>query len=137
MYLTSSRELHIALAIDVFKSQNKALVESLKNFLLVLPSPKCVEDVLTVAVYQLAATDFEACSWLVQNPEYLEPELILGEVAAKLASEKLQRQGFVPGHDFRVDLEGRLQVNDAALAMLKEIASPGENLLLEKVLLAG
>ncbi len=136
MCLPNTREPHIELAIDVFKSQNPILLISLKDFLTVLPNPKCVEEVLTAALYQLAETDSDACRWILRNSHYLEPELDIAAVAIQLASTKLQKQGFVLGIDFQVELNHRLQVTEQAKARLMIENSPGDRLLIEKILQA-
>ena len=64
MCLAQTYDIHLELAIDVFKSQNPTLIISLKNFLTVLPNAKCVEDVLTAAIYKLAKTEPETCRWI-------------------------------------------------------------------------
>jgi hypothetical protein len=131
---THTHEPHIELAVDVFKTQNPALVLSLKDFLTVLPNPKCVEEVLTVAIYQLAEIDPKACRWLFRNACYLEPELDLVEVARNLASTKLQAQGFVLGQDFNFEQNSQLQVSEKAKARLMVEDSVCDRLLLEEVL---
>jgi hypothetical protein len=118
MCLSNTDEPHVELAIDVFKTQTPALVGSLKDFLTVLPNPKCVEQVLTTAIYQLAEADPDACRWLLRNPRYLEPELDLVEVAIKLALTKLQNQGLVLDQDFNFEPNSRLNVNEKVKAEL-------------------
>lgn len=134
MSLTNTSLLHVELAIDVFKTQNPALLISLKDFLTVLPNPKCVEEVLTAAIYQLAETDPDACCWLLRNSCYLEPEVDLVEMARKLALTKLQNQGLVPGRDFKFEHNSRLQVSEQAKASLMVENSVGDRLLLEQIL---
>jgi hypothetical protein len=134
MSLTNTSLLHVELAIDVFKTQNPALLISLKDFLTVLPNPKCVEEVLTAAIYQLAETDPDACCWLLRNSCYLEPEVDLVEMARKLALTKLQNQGLVPGRDFKFEQNSRLQVSEQAKASLMVENSVGDRLLLEEIL---
>lgn len=135
MCLSNTDEPHVELAIDVFKTQTPALVGSLKDFLTVLPNPKCVEQVLTTAIYQLAETDPDACRWLLRNPRYLEPELDLVEVAIKLALTKLQNQGLVLDQDFNFEPNSRLNVNEKVKAELMVGNSAGDRLLLEEILL--
>jgi hypothetical protein len=134
MSLTNTSLLHVELAIDVFKTQNPALLISLKDFLTVLPNPKCVEEVLTAAIYQLAETDPDACCWLLRNSCYLEPEVDLVEMARKLALTKLQNQGLVAGRDFKFEHNTRLQVSEQAKASLMVENSVGDRLLLEEIL---
>jgi hypothetical protein len=135
MCLSNTDEPHVELAIDVFKTQTPALVGSLKDFLTVLPNPKCVEQVLTTAIYELAETDPDACRWLLRNPRYLEPELDLIEVAIKLALTKLQNQGLVLDQDFKFEPNSRLNVNEKVKAELMVGNSAGDRLLLEEILL--
>lgn len=128
-------ETHIELAVTVFKTQNKVLVDALKNFLKVLPSPKCVERVLIAAIYQLAETDPEICRWLLLNPSYLEPELDLVKLAKESLSAWLQERGFVLGQDFIFEPSGRLQLNEKAKAAMIAESLSGDRLLLEEILL--
>lgn len=134
MCLPSSHETHIELAIDVFKARSKALVLSLKDFLTVLPTPKCVEDVLTAAIYLLAERDPDACRWLLRHAYCLEPEIDLVELATKLASTKLQEQGFLLGQDFKFEPKSQLHVTKEAKSRLMIDNSTGDRLLLEEIL---
>lgn len=134
MCLPSSHETHIELAIDVFKARSKALVLSLKDFLTVLPTPKCVEEVLTVAIYQLAEKDPDACRWLLRHAYCLEPEIDLVELATKLASSKLQEEGFSFGQDFKFEPDSQLPITEKAKSRLMVDHSSGERLLLEEIL---
>lgn len=134
MCLAQTYDIHLELAIDVFKSQNPTLIISLKNFLTVLPNAKCVEDVLTAAIYKLAKTEPETCRWILRNSFYLKPEVDLLEVASKLAMTKLQKQGFVLNQDFTFEQNSRLQVSDKAKAGLLVENSAGDRLILEEIL---
>jgi hypothetical protein len=134
MCLAQTYDIHLELALDVFRSQNPALIISLKNFLTVLPNDKCVEDVLTAAIYKLAKTEPEACRWVLRNSFYLKPEVDLVEVASKLAMTKLQKQGFVLNQDFTFEPNSCLQVSDKAKAGLLVENSAGDRLILEEVL---
>ena len=134
MCLPNTHEPHVELAVDVFKAQALPLVNSLKDFLTVLPNAKCVEEVLTEAIYQLAETYPDTCRWLLRNSCYLEPELDLVEVAIKLASTKLQNQGFVLGQDFNFEADSRLHISENAKARLMIGNSAGDRLLLEEIL---
>jgi hypothetical protein len=134
MCLLNSHKPHVDLAVDVFKTRNPALVLSLKDFLTVLPNPKFIEEVLTIALYQLAEIDPDACRWLLRNSSYLEPELDLVEVAMKFASTKLENQGFVLGEDFEFEPKRRLHISDNAKARLMIENSVCDRLLIEEVL---
>jgi len=134
MCLAKTYDIHLELAVDVFKSQNPALIISLKNFLTVLPNPQCVEDVLTAAIYTLAKTEPEACRWILRNSYYLKPEVDLVEFTSKLAITKLQNQGFVVNQDFKLESNSHLQVTEKAKAGLMDDNSDGARLLLEEIL---
>ncbi len=134
MCLSNTHEPHLELAIDVFKSQNPALVISLKDFLTVLPNPKCVEEVLIAAIYQLAEVAPDACRWIWRNSYYLEPELDLVELTISLALRKLQDEGFELGKDFRVESHSRLHMAAEAKTRLMIEDSIGDRLLLEELL---
>lgn len=134
MCLSHTTAPHIELAIDVFKTQNLALLVSLKDFLTVLPNPRCVEEVLITAIYQLAETDSDACRWLLRNSYYLEPEVDLTELTLNLALTKLQNEGFVLGQDFSVELNSRLHISTEAKNRLMIENSKCDHLLLEEVL---
>ncbi|MDP8964713.1 MAG: hypothetical protein M3O33_12155 [Cyanobacteriota bacterium] len=66
MCLSNTHEPHLELAIDVFKSQNPALVISLKDFLTVLPNPKCVEFVIRLKVYVALRLSIELAEYQEQ-----------------------------------------------------------------------
>ena len=134
MCLAKTYDIHLELAVDVFKSQNPALIISLKNFLTVLPNPQCVEDVLTAAIYTLAKIEPEACRWILRNSYYLKPEVDLVEFASNLALTKLQNQGFVVNQDFKLESNSHLQVTEKAKAGLMDDNSDGDRLLLEEIL---
>ncbi len=127
-------EPHIELAIDVFKTKTPTLVTSLKDFLTVLPNPKCIENVLTEALHQLAEADTEACRWLLRNPCYLEPEVDIAELAKTFVLTKLQNQGFVLNRDFWFEPSGRLDVSEKAKAELIVGNLACDRLLLEEIL---
>lgn len=135
MPLSQIHEPHIGLAIDIFKSQNPALLIALKDFLTVFPNPKCVEEILITAIYQLADLDPDACRWLLRNCSYLEPEVDLMELTVNVALTKLRNEGFVLGQDFSVESNSRLNVSEAAKTRLMIEESVGDRLLLEEVLL--
>lgn len=134
MCLAKTYDIHLELAVDVFKSQNPALIISLKNFLTVLPNPQCVEDVLMAAIYMLAKTEPEACRWILRNSYYLKPEVDLVEFTSNLALTKLQNQGFILNQDFNFEPNRHLQVTEQAKAGLMVDNSDGDRLLLEEIL---
>jgi hypothetical protein len=125
---------HVELAIDVFKAQTPTLVNSLKDFFTALPRPKCVEEILATALYQLADIDPDACRWLLRHPHYLKPELDLVELATQFALKKLQAQGFVQEQDFKFEPSGKLYACDRAQFCLSTGNSTAEKLILEEIL---
>jgi hypothetical protein len=131
---SNTYELHLDLAIDVLKTQNPALVVSLKDFLTVLPNAKCVEEVLIAAIYRLAEADPDACRWILRNPRYLEPELDLTEITTKLVMTKLQNQGFVLGQDFKFESNSQLCISEQAKTRLMIENSGCDRFFLEEVL---
>lgn len=135
MCLSESHEPHVGLAIDVFKTQNLALVVSLKDFLTVFPNPRCIEEILIAAIYQLADVDPDACRWLLRNCSYLEPEVDLMELTINLALKKLENEGFVLGRDFSLESNSRLNISEAAKMRLMIEDSVCDRLLLEEILL--
>ncbi|MFB2918756.1 MULTISPECIES: hypothetical protein [Aerosakkonema] len=134
MCASSTYQLDIELAIDVFKTKNLAMLVALKNFLTVLPNPKCIEEVLTVAFYQLANIDMDSCRWLLRNHYYLMPEMDVLYLAKAFAIAKLENCGFVYGKDFQFDYQDKLQLNEWAKRRLLQDNSTVNSLLLEEVL---
>ena len=109
-------------------------MKPLKNYLKFLPSPQYIEEVLTEALKQLAESDPDACSWILCNSDYLEPDLDLFELAKNFVCTKLENQGFVVDQDFSFEPNRRLNVSENAKARLMFGNSNYECLLLEKIL---
>lgn len=130
----SDEESYIELAIDVFKTRDRASIKFLKDFLNVLPSPGAVEEVLVAAIYQLAESDSDACCWILCNRDYLMPELDLLAFATNLALSQLKNRGFIPERDFRVEANGQLYVREKTKTQLLMDNPIGEQLLLEEFL---
>jgi hypothetical protein len=123
-------ETHVELTVAVFKTQNKALVNSLKNFLTLLPSSNCIEEVLKAAICQLPATDPEACFWLLHNASCLDPELDMNQFMIASVTAQLQGQGFVVGRDFWFGSDDRLYWKDPGKAAAIAEGLSGEYSLL-------
>jgi hypothetical protein len=130
-----SSKPHIELAIAVFKKHDKALVNSLKNFLTLLPTSNCVEDVLKSAICQLAASDPEDCRWLLRNAPCLEPELDLIQFVMETVSTQFQNEGFKLDRDFWFDPCDRLCLNIRGKATIIVDGLSGEFSLLENIFL--
>lgn len=111
MCLFEANDYHIELAIDVLKSQDKLLLQSLKDFLKVVPNPICVEKILVTAIYRLAKIDSEACGWILSHPDYLMPELDLINFSINFLAGKLKEMGFVKGEDFQIRSNAWLDIS--------------------------
>lgn len=64
---------YINLAIDVLKTQDPALIHSLTDFLMVLPTPSQIEGVLQDAVDRLAQIDRNTHQWILDHSGCLMP----------------------------------------------------------------
>jgi hypothetical protein len=95
MCASNSCGFYTELATDVFKTQNPALLKSLKDFLTDLPCSQSVEEILIEAFYQLVQIDPDTCRWLLHNSGYLLPEVDLVEFfknnEGKLYTELIDR----------------------------------------------
>jgi hypothetical protein len=111
-------QLYVDLAVDIFKSQNQALIIHLKNFLAYLASPIDIESIFQSAIEQLAITDEQSCRWILCNPDYLLPEIDLIEVAKDMTKIVLNNQGFVCGQDFEFQSNGKLSACHYAIKEL-------------------
>jgi hypothetical protein len=125
-------ESHVELAVAVFKTQNQKLVISLKNFLTLLPSPQCLEEVLKSAVCQAAVTDSETCRWILSHASSMEPELDLRHFLMESVTAQFQDWGFVFNQDFWFDRDNRLHLNvRGKMRILAEELSDSTSLLEE------
>ncbi|MDB9311659.1 hypothetical protein PN462_00995 [Spirulina sp. CS-785/01] len=119
----------VSLAVDVFLSQDPALLRSLKDFLLVLPNPQAIETVLTQALYQVAATHPQVCCWLLRHPNYLLPELDLLSLAVLLVGKTLEREGFVLSDNFYTEANSTRFLGELATTGLLQQAAKHDRLL--------
>lgn len=94
-------QLYIDLSVHILKSQNQALIVQLKNFLVYLVSPLDIESIFKSAIEQIALTDEQSCRWILQNRDYLLPEIDLIEIAQQMTETVLEKQGFIIGQDFQ------------------------------------
>jgi hypothetical protein len=126
---------YVEIAIDVFRERNLSLLNSLKDFLICLPSPAAIEAVLAIAVYHLAEIDPLICRWILQNPDYLMPELDVVALAVQVAESKLEAYGFIPERDFDFGTPGQPYICDPAkAALIADRNCAGDRLLLEEIL---
>lgn len=127
---------YVDIAIDVLRVKNQAKLEILKNFLISLPSLTDIENVLAEAVNSVAQTDLPTYRWIIQHPDYLMPELDLKRLAQQLAVSKLKESQLILGQDFRLTINGQLQLSDPAKLLLQTESSFKERLLFTEVLKA-
>jgi hypothetical protein len=122
-------------AVEVFKTQNLAAIQSLKKFLTALPSPSYIRDALLQAIYELAEQDPEACRWILHHHQHLEPELNLIEIARFVVTERLQSQGWIFTQDFNFTASGTLEAGEPIKVALLEEVAIGDRLIIEEILL--
>lgn len=101
-------QLHIDLAVHIFQSRNQALITHLKNFLVYLVSPLDIEKILHSALEQIAVIDEQSCRWLLQNSDYLLPEIDLIEVTQQMIQLVLANQNFNLERNFIFQNNGKL-----------------------------
>jgi hypothetical protein len=126
-------ESYVELAVDVFRVQQRESIQSLKDFLTVLPNPQAIEKVLTRAIYQLAEIDSQACRWILRHSTYLMPELDVKSYGMQWVCLKLQAQGFVLNQDFQLGENLQLHLTKKAEAELWHNISEGDRLILEEI----
>ncbi|NET33374.1 MAG: hypothetical protein F6K19_15360 [Cyanothece sp. SIO1E1] len=127
-------QAYIDIAINILQAQDPDAIAALKDFLIALPTPQQIEQVLAAAIQQLAERAPHACLWLIQHRTYLEPELDLVASVKELALSKLITQGFASGQDFRFASEHQLWLSSKALTGLLAASSKGDCLLMEEIL---
>lgn len=125
---------YVEIATDVFKTQNLALLKSLKNFLTDLPCSQSVEEISMAAFHQLAKIDPDACRWLFYNSDYLLPEVDLVDLTIKLVRILLEERGFVLGLDFKFESSGQIYLSEKAKTKLFAEISPSDRLILAEIL---
>ncbi|MBD2306759.1 hypothetical protein H6G17_14730 [Chroococcidiopsis sp. FACHB-1243] len=129
---TEEFDSSVALLVDIFKLKNKALVESCRKTFIALFGSDCTTDMMTAAVFQLAATDSDTCHWALHTFYELDACLKLIEGAIKFAIQKLIGLGFVLGKDFSANANGEILLNRAAkITLLKNISDADWNFLKE------
>lgn len=126
--------LSVALLVDIFKLKNEPLVESCRQTFIALFGYEYTTDVMTAAVFQLAATDSDTCHWTLHTFYELDACLKLIEGALKFAVQKLIGLGFVLGKDFSASADGEILLNHAAKTALLENVSDADWNFLEEIL---
>ncbi|WP_199314257.1 hypothetical protein [Planktothrix sp. FACHB-1365] len=124
---------YVELAVDILRVQRPESIQSLKDFLTVLPNPRSIEDVLIRAIYQLAEIDDQACRWILRHSNYLMPELDVKNYALQWVCFRLQAQGFVLNQDFQFTAPQHLQLTEYAQLTLCQNLSRGDSLILTEI----
>ncbi|MDV2996647.1 MAG: hypothetical protein N4J56_006301 [Chroococcidiopsis sp. SAG 2025] len=129
---TEEFDSSVALLVDIFKLKNKAIVESCRKTFIALFGSDYTTDLMTAAVFQLAATDADTCHWTLHTFYELDACLKLIEGAFKFAIQKLISLGFILGQDFSANANGELLLNRIAkIALLENISDADWNFLKE------
>ncbi|MBW4650478.1 MAG: hypothetical protein KME06_17585 [Kastovskya adunca ATA6-11-RM4] len=129
-------DLGVTLITKVFRSQDKAMVESYNRTFTGLFGFPYTQDMMMAAVFKLAKTDPGTCHWILQNFNELDFCLDILEATMTFALEKLTRKGFILGQDFSVIYKRKLLINEQAKTALMSSASPPDQIFLAAVLTA-
>jgi hypothetical protein len=126
-------ESYIDLTVQILQNQNFQLLCFLKDFLTCLPSPSYIEQIFAIAFNKLSLVDFEACSWLANNPSFLMPELDLIEFTKNCTQRQLENHGAILNLDFKFKNKVQLHLNQKAKDILENCT---ENIILKKYILS-
>lgn len=111
-------EQTVSIAVALIRSRDLRTIQILKRFLTYIPSSTDIKQILTIAVTQLSKTCPETTCWLLQHPEYLQPELNVLDIVVDTLSVKLSSWGFVYNRDFHFDENGKLIMSQSAEVLL-------------------
>lgn len=125
---------YLEIAISVLARQDISAVAKLKDFLMSLPSPKHIEQVLGFTVLHFAENEPLVFDWVLQNQSALAPELDLSAFARKLTEGRLCDRGWVPGKDFDVSSVPAVFAHEPSTTVLRSHFSDGERLLIQSML---
>ncbi|MEL7330115.1 MAG: hypothetical protein AAGJ69_09790, partial [Cyanobacteria bacterium J06559_1] len=109
-------------------------VAKLKAFLLSLPSPKHIEQVLGFTVLHFAENESPVFNWVLQNQAALAPELDLPAFSKKLVEGRLRGRGWIRGKDFDISSVPPFFATEPPTVVLDSYFSNGERLLLKSTL---
>jgi hypothetical protein len=127
-------DFDVELIVDALKSQDKALVESFEYFFTTLFGPKYTTDILTVAVFQLAETDLDACRWALHNFYDLKLHHEIIEGIVMFAAQKLIDKGFILGQEFSINKTGEIVLTESAKAVLMANTLYSDHIFIEEIL---
>jgi hypothetical protein len=134
MCASNNCELYMEIATDIFRTQNKKAIESLKDFLSDLPCPQSLEEISIAAFHQLAQIDIAAGRWLLHNSDYLLPEVALVDRSIESFQILLQERGFLPDRDFQFEPSDRIYLSKQARIELFKDILPSDRLILTEIL---
>lgn len=125
----------LKLITNALKTQNQVLVESYKNTLTSLLGSHYTADILIAALFELAETDGDTFSWVLEKFYYLEGIESYLRIITMFATRRLTELGFLLGQDFSVTSSGNLVVSTTAMkSLLDSISDAEERFLLQKIL---
>lgn len=125
---------HLEIAISVLAKQDASAVAKLKDFLLSLPSPKHIEQVLGFTVLHFAENERPVFDWILQNQAALAPELDLLAFTKKLTEARLRDRDWIPGKDFDVSSVPPFFAHEPSTVVLRSYFNDSERLLIKAML---
>lgn len=134
--LDRSSEICVAtleIVVKALEVSNASNIHYVKDFLVVLPTPRCIEQVLLQAIYQLANQNPVACRQVLVYTTAFLPELDLKHRIQQAALELLQTRGLVVHQDYQFDSTGWLEIRAEATATLFAELTDGDRLLLTEL----
>ena len=121
---------YLDIAISVLGKKDAGAVAKLKAFLVSLPGPAYIEQVLGLAVVYFAEHDSTVFDWLVSNPTMLSPELNLKKFTQKTIEQRLKACGCADGKGVAFESETVWLSSQEKLSLLERTLSEGELKLL-------
>lgn len=123
----------LEIVVKVLEVSNPNNIRYVKDFLAVLPTPLCIEQVLLQAIYQLADQKPIVCRQVLVYAAAFLPELDLRQQIQQAVLEFLQVRGFVLHQDYKFDSAGRLEITDEVIATLLAELTSGDRLLVTEL----
>jgi hypothetical protein len=96
----------------LLKSHNPEAINSLKNFLTIVPNPEKIKQILITAINEIIDTEPETIYWLLKNPTHLQPEINVREIVTQKLNDKFLNWGFTP-EDIHFNEQGNLEFKPA------------------------
>lgn len=124
----------LKIAVSVLVSPTPEIIRYLKDFLSVLPTPLCIEQVLLQAICQLAEQNLEVCRQVLVYVEVFQPELDLKQMVQQAVIEFLQAENFTLNRDYHIDQTGRLHLSTEAAVTALAALTDSDRLLVTELL---